>query len=67
MRWVYTDKVNLNQPTQSLGIQNSVDFSVQLLAAAHGYNLVDLKVHCERHLIGNVDTANCISLYQVRT
>ena len=64
MRWVYTDKINLYQPPPSTE-QSCVSFSVQLLAAAHRYSLSDLKLHCERFLIGNVDTSNCIALYQV--
>ena len=66
MKWVYTDKINLHQPPAKLqGEQSCVSFSVQLLAGAHRYSLPDLKLHCERFLIGNVDTSNCIALYQV--
>ena len=66
MRWVYTDKINLYQPpAHAHGEQSLVSFSVQLLAAAHKFSLSDLKLHCERFLIGNVDTSNCIALYQV--
>jgi ankyrin repeat protein len=60
IRWAYTDKLEMRP-------EYDQDFVVKLLAAADKYQLMGLKLRCEKTLMSTVTVQNCIKLFQTAT
>ncbi|KJE96925.1 hypothetical protein CAOG_007172 [Capsaspora owczarzaki ATCC 30864] len=55
LKWVYTDRVD---------IRPDINFTIEVMRAAHRFRLEPLKIRCEHALMALANVSNCTSLFR---